>query len=1561
MKNLNSISFVLLFSNKMYLKIYQAVAIILLLFFLSNSSYGQVKPLSIPVTNVKKITNTSNAISDFHDKDKADEDEYKDLKENEEESENAYDEIEKALEYEFNMIKDPATGTIPEGVFESERAQVKKIVQKQQADNLDNFGSYSFVGPDNIGGRTRTITYDVRYNGTSNQIIFAGGVSGGVYKSIDNGTTWVRKSPLGEHFSCTSIAQDTRVGFQDTWYYGVGESSGNSAGGTGAFYSGNGVYKSTNNGETWTRLANSNTTALETFSVAQDFISKVVVDPTSGSIYIACPSAIRRSTDGGSTWATVLSGTLASTNQITDIVVTSTGRFYASFSGSNSVGFDGVWSSPTGASASWTRIASPGAPVGWNANAAYGRVVLAIAPSSENLVYALYFKSTFTCGAPSPEAELFRWNNTTALWTDLSATLPDEAGCLAGNDPFACQSGYDLVVSVKPDDPTTVFIGGTNIYRSINSGASWTRIGGYAGPSSYAKYLNSHPDIHAIVFQPGNSSIMLCGNDGGIQRTSNNLAASVVWTPINSGYRTYQYYYVDIDPREGFEKVIGGAQDNGTTRNVGGMGSTFESVYGGDGVSVGLTDLIAGIQYEYGGSQFGSIVRRDASSSPGSATDITPTSEAGTGLFVTLFKLDPDNTQRLYYTNDNVLYRTTSASTVTTATWTSMTGVATSVGAANDISAIGLTRGVYNAATSSIFLGTTNSKVFRLDNPTGVAAATVPVDISGAAFPAASYVSSIAVNPRNDDTVLVTFSNYGVTSVFWTGNANAAVPTWTLVEGALSLPSYRSSAITVTSTGVYYFVGTSAGLFNCTGLPGSTAWGQEGTTAMGNSVVTSLALRANDNRLLVGTHGYGMWYANLPTPVSCSVTLTSAAGTNAQTVCLNSPITTIEYTTTVATGAIFSGLPAGVTGVWSANKATITGTPSSSGTYNYTVLLTGGCGSIKANGTIASADPFDNNACTVDACNTSTGVVTHTPVYVDDGNACTTDACVTSTNTVTITSTNVSGLPVTWLSTTASTPNYEIATNNVSAVFPTGSIISDVSVSINLNHTWGGDMTLFLKHPNGVNSVGLINDPSDSQLKLGGGSGAGPSQIYTFTSTGAAMTILPDPSIANTILSPGPYKPVDASGNVTTFSTFNGLYPNGLWSLILRDDVSGDGGTVENFSLSITTTNNVATISHISVNTNDGNACTTDACNTSTGAITHNSVVIDDGNPCTTDACNTSTGAITHTAVSVDDGNACTLDNCNSSTGAITHTNVNTDDGNACTTDACNTSTGAITHTAVSVDDDNACTLDNCNSSTGAITHTNVNTDDGNACTSDACNPTTGSITHTPLSVDDANACTFDDCDSSTGVFHNPVSTDDGNVCTTDGCDSSTGVFHNPVSTDDANACTDDGCDSSTGIFHNPVSTDDGNACTTDGCDSSTGVFHNPVSTDDGNACTTDGCNTLTGIFHIGLSADDGNACTIDGCNTTLGVFHSPVNIDDGNVCTTDGCDSSTGVFHNPVSTDDGNACTIDGCDSSTGVYHTPVSTDDGNVCTTDGCDSSTGVFHNPVSTEDGNGCTSDG
>jgi len=115
-------------------------------------------------------------------------------------------------------------------------------------------------------------------------------------------------------------------------------------------------------------------------------------------------------------------------------------------------------------------------------------------------------------------------------------------------------------------------------------------------------------------------------------------------------------------------------------------------------------------------------------------------------------------------------------------------------------------------------------------------------------------------------------------------------------------------------------------------------------------------ITGNYNVMVVETNSTGC--AGEPTTVTVTVNplntiaLSSATGTDGQTVCINSPVTNITYATTGATDATVTGLPTGVTGSWAANVVTILGTPSVSGTFTYTVTTSGGCGIATATGTI---------------------------------------------------------------------------------------------------------------------------------------------------------------------------------------------------------------------------------------------------------------------------------------------------------------------------------------------------------------------------------------------------------------------------------------------------------------------------------------------------------------------------------------------------------------------------------------------------------------------------------
>jgi hypothetical protein len=836
--------------------------------------------------------------------------------ENEEEQENrSASYIEARYRYEYDMLKDPVTGIIPEGIFEKERAFAKTLPVKSAFREM-NQNTYIPAGPNNIGGRTRAVAYDRRFNGTTNRVILAGCVSGGVMRSTDGGTTWTRPTFDSGKYShnLTALAQDPRPGFEDNWYAGTGEFIGNTASENGAPFLGYGIWKSSDNGVSWTKLTvnvsnlSGSTNDYTKFDHPFDFNYNIAVNPVNGDVYVGSWLILMKSTDGGNTFRGVFqSGTSA--NSLTGqmhVAISNTGRVYLAVNGGvNEVAKRGVWYSDTGEFGSWTRIAGGSnlgvdSVAGWRGNAYDGsskRILITLAPSDNNIGY-VYYENGLSSDAPSlkPEADFFRFDaaGTSFTWTNRSANMPDFAGSKSGSDPLTIQGGYDMEVMVKPDDPNTVFVGGTNLYRSTDGFASTANtawIGGYRDITTYASYANSHADIHRLAFHPTDFSRAICANDGGIQETTSIMAAAVTWNMLPN-YQTLQCYNVAIDPTAGRNNFASGSQDNGVRyRDKTGILGTAPAdsnnhvlLFSADGTYVGISQENSGTQYLFESIQFGKLYRARLLPSFQSGVDVTPnglTTSGSTdefGEFVTNFRIETENTETIYYVNFNRLFRTNSASTVTKSTWEELTGVSSAVspgGGTNvAIRGLGFSRGPY-ATSHALYIGTTNGKIFRLDDPKNASSATVPVNITPSGL--TGNVQDIAVNPNNDDEVIAVVSNYNAVSIWWTKNGKSASPTWKNAEGNLTLPSYRSCAIVVKKDAsnqpvTEYYVGTSIGLYSTVNLGTvldagqSPTWVREGDNLLNYAIVSSLAYRPVDNVLLVGTHGNGIFYTNIGTP-----------------------------------------------------------------------------------------------------------------------------------------------------------------------------------------------------------------------------------------------------------------------------------------------------------------------------------------------------------------------------------------------------------------------------------------------------------------------------------------------------------------------------------------------------------------------------------------------------------------------------------------------------------------------------------------------------------------------
>ena len=175
---------------------------------------------------------------------------------------------------------------------------------------------------------------------------------------------------------------------------------------------------------------------------------------------------------------------------------------------------------------------------------------------------------------------------------------------------------------------------------------------------------------------------------------------------------------------------------------------------------------------------------------------------------------------------------------------------------------------VCKTPANRVYYGTDKKKIYRIDNAnTGTP---TPIDITSTAtgmlFPAAGYVSNIAVDPQDGNKAMVIFSNYNVYSVYYTKDAGQ---TWEKAGGNLESsniagPSIRWGTIMHVSDGTVYFLATSTGLYSTDTLQGTaTVWVQQGTNTIGNAVCDMIDTRESDGLVVVATHANGMYSAKI--------------------------------------------------------------------------------------------------------------------------------------------------------------------------------------------------------------------------------------------------------------------------------------------------------------------------------------------------------------------------------------------------------------------------------------------------------------------------------------------------------------------------------------------------------------------------------------------------------------------------------------------------------------------------------------------------------------------------
>ncbi len=709
-------------------------------------------------------------------------------------------------------------------------------------------------GPFNIGGRTRALAIDV----ADEKRLLAGGVSGGLWLSEDEGASWSKRTDPIDLQSITCISQDKREGRTDTWYYGTGEFLGNSADGQGAPFTGRGLFKSDDGGSSWRQLESTVEGRVVLRDNVFDYIFNVQVDytrPDEDIVYVAGYRGIMRSDDGGESWDLVL-GDLNSGGVYTDVYLNEFGDVYAVLSSGTG---GGVWRSSNGID--WTDVT----PSFWPAQAQ--RAVIGPSPFPDEMYF---FVRAFGSGVNGHT--LYKFADRTGsggqnVWDDLTENLPATGDFGTIN----AQGGYNMVITVHPEDDFVIYLGGRNLWRSddgFTSSHNTVWIGGYNPQPSEDdfRYPNHHPDQHAVVFYPSNPQRMLSGNDGGVYRTEDNLADEVVWDDLNNGYFTTQFYSIAIDPvTAGDPYMLGGAQDNGSLLgSTDNAGDAWAEVLGGDG---SFCAVAGGRQFYYVSSQNGELhylkLREDGTRVQ--RTKINPPNVADNDyVFINPFAIDPNRPRILYLVTKWALYRNnpTDEPEGVLLKWSRLNN---SGGNDGRITAVA----VSTEPADRVYFGTNRHEIIRIDNADSGDPEVIDVSAGIGNLERDGYVNCIAVDPSNADNAIAVMSNYRIQSVFYTDNGGT---TWTPVSGNLEEngdtqgdgPSVSWATILPTPHGTAYFVGTSIGLFATVQMEGEqTNWVLQGGDLIGNVVVDMVVSRPSDGLVAIATHGNGMYSANI--------------------------------------------------------------------------------------------------------------------------------------------------------------------------------------------------------------------------------------------------------------------------------------------------------------------------------------------------------------------------------------------------------------------------------------------------------------------------------------------------------------------------------------------------------------------------------------------------------------------------------------------------------------------------------------------------------------------------
>lgn len=694
-----------------------------------------------------------------------------------------------------------------------------------------------------MGGRTRALMFDP--NDGQNKRVFAAGVTGGLWYTNDItnlNEDWFPVDDFWPNLAISSLAYDPTDPL--VFYAGTGEAQTARVIYRESSGLGMGIMKSSDGGYNWEILPSTMDFAYVTDVKVRDengvgvIYAAVVSGVYQGSAHQSAPSdGVYRSADGGLSWEQVLPeipGQNGAVYAPAMIELTSNNRiFVGTMENLDLKGGAVVLYSDLGTAGSWSAFTNYNTLI--SAENYYNipaRTIVAASPSNPDVVYA-QFSAGYTSGFNYYRGRyMARSTDGGQNWSPVP--VPSEE--------WSTLAWHAFILKVDPLNPAVVYTGGLDLWKSSNNGQSWTKISDwalmyYGGGDEYV-----HADQHNILFRPGNPQQAIFASDGGVFLSTNAHLSIPTFVERNQNFNTLQFYSCAINPLAGSQQFLGGLQDNGSLKFTEETLTINDMISGGDGAycfwdqdepNLYITSVYYNRYYIFKNNAFIDYI------------------DGGNGTFVSPADYD---------WRDNTLYaNAVSFAGSDPGRLFKISGIGSpessnaviNLGTMNTIPFSHIKLSQHSPVnTANLFVGTQSGRLYKVENAQSVPIVT---DIGSSAFPTAN-ISSVSV-AGSEDTLLVSFSNYGVPSVWQTydGGQN-----WQEKEGNLPDMPIRWAIYHPLNSG-QVMLATETGIWTTNMFHEASPLWEPANEGMGNVRVDMLQYRQIDQAVIAASHGRGMF------------------------------------------------------------------------------------------------------------------------------------------------------------------------------------------------------------------------------------------------------------------------------------------------------------------------------------------------------------------------------------------------------------------------------------------------------------------------------------------------------------------------------------------------------------------------------------------------------------------------------------------------------------------------------------------------------------------------------